>query len=536
MKSLSAVISLYEAHGIKTRTWKLQGLILALLSAVIVMVALFGFSSEASANYTGRGQLVICSGNGASGTQLDGSVTFNNTTYKPGEEVKATIRVVLSSDTLCSGDGGYPVAYEGSGTYSVNIPGAGWVSVPCALSYSAGTGSGSKTCTKEDVSFKAPTSTGTYSTTDTGTFTAKAIGEGSYGVQSSTRIASTYSVVATSSGSTSNTTSPTNTTTTTTSNSCGSASDVTVVGRNTGVVWGSGPYGATSDIGTAAVHAGLIQIGQTATIHITPVGVLSSFQSSLRNSVLSYTYIQQMCAINISLVSVALTQNLLPGSTGSEVTLLQQKLVSLGYLTNAEVTGYFGPITEAAVQKFQCDKGIVCSGTPETTGYGAVGPATRTALNAATSSSTTTTTNTSTTQTPTTLTLPPFPVIPSPLPTDTEELKKLIIALQEYVNALAKIIKTLFVATTPTTSTAAPTTPITQPSTSTAVGCKVTGCSNQLCVDASSPDIMTTCEWKSEYTCYANARCERQASGICAWTETTALQMCLEANASGTAL
>ncbi|MBU3925945.1 peptidoglycan-binding protein [Patescibacteria group bacterium] len=41
------------------------------------------------------------------------------------------------------------------------------------------------------------------------------------------------------------------------------------------------------------------------------------------------------------------------------------------------VTGYYGPLTESAIKKFQCNHGIVCSGAPETTGYGAVGPLTR---------------------------------------------------------------------------------------------------------------------------------------------------------------
>lgn len=44
------------------------------------------------------------------------------------------------------------------------------------------------------------------------------------------------------------------------------------------------------------------------------------------------------------------------------------------------VTGYFGPATLRAVQAFQKKNNIVSSGTPETTGYGAVGPRTAKAL------------------------------------------------------------------------------------------------------------------------------------------------------------
>lgn len=44
------------------------------------------------------------------------------------------------------------------------------------------------------------------------------------------------------------------------------------------------------------------------------------------------------------------------------------------------VTGYFGPATLRAVQAFQKKNNIASSGTPETTGYGAVGPKTAKAL------------------------------------------------------------------------------------------------------------------------------------------------------------
>lgn len=44
------------------------------------------------------------------------------------------------------------------------------------------------------------------------------------------------------------------------------------------------------------------------------------------------------------------------------------------------VTGWFGPVTLRAVQAFQKKLEIVSSGTPETTGYGAVGPKTAKAL------------------------------------------------------------------------------------------------------------------------------------------------------------
>src|SRR3989344_3282958 len=63
------------------------------------------------------------------------------------------------------------------------------------------------------------------------------------------------------------------------------------------------------------------------------------------------------------------------GMSGSDVTVLQNVLVSKGYLT-ATPNGMFGPATLAAVKKFQCAQGIVCSGTS----YGIAGPKTQMTL------------------------------------------------------------------------------------------------------------------------------------------------------------
>ena len=54
--------------------------------------------------------------------------------------------------------------------------------------------------------------------------------------------------------------------------------------------------------------------------------------------------------------------------------------------------------------------------------------------------------------------------------------------------------------------------------------CKKTGCSSQVCSDE---DVITTCEWRSEYECYRKATCERQANGECGWTQTPELRACL---------
>lgn len=82
------------------------------------------------------------------------------------------------------------------------------------------------------------------------------------------------------------------------------------------------------------------------------------------------------------------TLTLKSGMTHAQVKLLQQLLNNNGFTvavsgpgSKGSETNYFGALTRAAVQKFQCSQGIVCSGSESSTGYGLVGPRTKTALN-----------------------------------------------------------------------------------------------------------------------------------------------------------
>lgn len=62
--------------------------------------------------------------------------------------------------------------------------------------------------------------------------------------------------------------------------------------------------------------------------------------------------------------------------------------------------------------------------------------------------------------------------------------------------------------------------------------CVVAGCSGQLCVAKENADIITTCEYRPEYACYKQAKCEPQSSGQCGWTETPTLRACLQSSTS----
>ncbi|MBP9669444.1 MAG: peptidoglycan-binding protein [Candidatus Pacebacteria bacterium] len=65
------------------------------------------------------------------------------------------------------------------------------------------------------------------------------------------------------------------------------------------------------------------------------------------------------------------------GVTGDDVRSVQEFLQGTGDFTFDDITDFYGPVTEAAVQRYQCRHGIVCTGTPASHGYGAVGPRTR---------------------------------------------------------------------------------------------------------------------------------------------------------------
>jgi peptidoglycan hydrolase-like protein with peptidoglycan-binding domain len=80
--------------------------------------------------------------------------------------------------------------------------------------------------------------------------------------------------------------------------------------------------------------------------------------------------------------SIEFTEELYPGLTDEQVTELQATLTTLG-VYSGPITGYYGPLTEAAVEQFQTDHGIEAVGD--------VGPQTRAELNSLLSGSSTST-------------------------------------------------------------------------------------------------------------------------------------------------
>lgn len=64
----------------------------------------------------------------------------------------------------------------------------------------------------------------------------------------------------------------------------------TVTGSTAGYVWGSGVYTSDSDLGTAAVHAGLLQDGETGAVTIERLPGRDAYQGSASNGVESRDY------------------------------------------------------------------------------------------------------------------------------------------------------------------------------------------------------------------------------------------------------
>ena len=104
------------------------------------------------------------------------------------------------------------------------------------------------------------------------------------------------------------TTSTTSTTTTTTlpltqgNNGCGPYRAFTVTGTTGGTVWGSGPYTDDSAFGAVAVHAGLIEVGETAVIEPYAVDNYSMYRGTHVNGVHTNNYDSGWCGFFVKLL------------------------------------------------------------------------------------------------------------------------------------------------------------------------------------------------------------------------------------------
>ena len=80
--------------------------------------------------------------------------------------------------------------------------------------------------------------------------------------------------------------------------------DVLITGSTGGAVYGSNPYTDDSSLAAAAVHAGLLSVGQTGVIRRTNAGYRYDYYGSYQNGVSSFTYTAGWCGFTLSLVSI----------------------------------------------------------------------------------------------------------------------------------------------------------------------------------------------------------------------------------------
>ncbi len=61
----------------------------------------------------------------------------------------------------------------------------------------------------------------------------------------------------------------------------------------------------------------------------------------------------------------------------------------------------------------------------------------------------------------------------------------------------------------------------------TAKKCVIGGCSGELCAEEGG-ELVSNCIYNPAFVCYKSAKCERQATGSCGWTETPELKACID--------
>ena len=116
--------------------------------------------------------------------------------------------------------------------------------------------------------------------------------------------------------------------------------------------------------------------------HITMTKILSVEMKKVSLGALLAVFFVMSLGIGSQAAHAAVSTQMGIGSTGGDVTRLQTYLAANPELyPSGLITGYFGLLTQAGVQRFQAAQGIVSSGTPATTGYGRVGPMTMARLN-----------------------------------------------------------------------------------------------------------------------------------------------------------
>lgn len=102
---------------------------------------------------------------------------------------------------------------------------------------------------------------------------------------------------------------------------CGPYAPFTVTGTTGGTVWGSGPYTDDSNFSAAAVHAGLIKVGETATIEPYAVDNYQSYEGSYANGVYTNDWRSSWCGYKIKLLDEQISTTTVPEISSTTTTI-----------------------------------------------------------------------------------------------------------------------------------------------------------------------------------------------------------------------
>jgi peptidoglycan hydrolase-like protein with peptidoglycan-binding domain len=103
--------------------------------------------------------------------------------------------------------------------------------------------------------------------------------------------------------------------------------------------------------------------------HVTGENIILAVATVLTAALLAF--------VPFAFAEAAVTGTAGPGSSGDNVSAIQAFLATdASIYPEGLVTGFYGSLTQRAVERFQCAHQIICTGSVAATGYGRVGPAT----------------------------------------------------------------------------------------------------------------------------------------------------------------
>ena len=138
----------------------------------------------------------------------------------------------------------------------------------------------------------------------------------------------------------------------------------------------------TTAVAIVALSLPFFASAQTADSIKQQIDVLLRQIAALQEQLRNVQAVEQPQVIPIPRACPSFIRALSRGARGSDVGALQTFLAGEGLLANDSITGFFGQLTEQAVQRWQAQNTIVSYGDAVSTGYGVVGVRTRAAISA----------------------------------------------------------------------------------------------------------------------------------------------------------